>query len=123
MSRLLSTFALCALSVGMWACAPTAHTVVAQHRWPLNGVVHNGSSQDVIGVSLNDGGQRFVVQPGTRSPGDADVDFVRVQGIWYKLRAFSFQVGADGGADPFIGFRPATRRECAWIATALAPAS
>jgi RHS repeat-associated protein len=76
--------------------------------WPLNGQVNNHSSQCVSVVDI-DNGFVFQVGPGEETSSSLDVDYVYVNGTWYHIGPWNFDVDADGNPDD--GFSPASESE------------
>ncbi len=79
-------------------------------KWPFNGrvKVHKKCPKSVRAVDL-DNKKVYVVGPGQSTPNSVDVDFVEVNGTWYKIGMWTFDVGCN--CEPDDGFRQATPEE------------
>jgi hypothetical protein len=74
--------------------------------WPGNGrvIVDENCTKAIRSVDMD----HRKIYYGT-TPGTADVDFVEVDGVWYKIGMWNFNV--DGCCKPDDGFRQATPDE------------
>lgn len=101
--------------------APVARTDplgLDDRPWPINGRVTNTSGCRCTITALDmDRNAIHCVKPGESTSRSSDVDFVRVQGTWYKIGIWNFDVGSDCGPDG--GFPPATAGELADIGAKL----
>ncbi|MGF1627287.1 MAG: hypothetical protein ACFCVH_20590, partial [Alphaproteobacteria bacterium] len=66
----------------------------ADRPWPFNGQVTNGWDRPLEAWSDSRG--TFAVDPGTRTGFAEDVDYVNVDGQWYKIGAHHTRVDPDG---------------------------
>ncbi len=79
-------------------------------KWPFNGrvKVHKKCPRSVRAVDV-DNKRIYIVGPGQSSPRDVDVDYVEVEGKWYKIGIWTFDVDCNCKSDD--GFREATPDE------------
>ena len=79
-------------------------------KWPFNGrvKVHKKCPKSVRADDL-DNKKVYVVGPGQSTPNSVDVDFVEVNGTWYNIGIWTFDVGCN--CEPDDGFRQATPEE------------
>ena len=76
--------------------------------WPVNGEVHNHSKDPVTAVDM-DHSSVIDVPPNTNTTDSQDVDFVFIDGKWYKIGIWNFDVSETGKPDG--GFEEATPKE------------
>ena len=79
------------------------------HGWPFNGRVINSSLNTIRAIDIDN---RTVVnvQPKSATPNfGVDIDFVEVNGTWYKIGAWNFDIGTCGESDD--GFDKANESE------------
>jgi len=83
--------------------------------WPINGrvKVDKGCKKTIKSVDI-DNKKVYLTNGGESTPWAADVDFVEVDGTWYKIGAANFKVGAC--CEPDKGFRKANAGELRDIA-------
>ena len=90
-------------------------------KWPFNGrvKVDKRCPKSVRAVDL-DNKKVYTVGPGQSTPNTVDVDFVEVNGTWYKIGPWNFDV--DCNCKPDGGFRKATPSEIRAIEGVINPA-
>ena len=78
--------------------------------WPINGRVKVDKDCNKTIKSVDIDNKKVYLTNGDEStPWDADVDFVEIDGTWYKIGAANFKVGPC--CIPDTGFRKATSDE------------
>lgn len=80
--------------------------------WPFNGQITNHSADTVWGYNW-DLDEFVPVPPRSESSNDMDLDFVEVNGDWYKIGPWDFDVDERGNPDD--GFDAASPDEERWI--------